>query len=1367
MSDIIGYTTLQVIPAFRNIGSSISGVLTGPLVAEGTSAGRAAGQAVVTGIQAAEAAVRTASAKLAKARQAEVDQAGKITVAEAKLQALRDKGVTDVGRIADAEEKVAKARRDGNRISETASQAADDLAAAERRAATATDEVGDSAERTGGRLKGLFSGLDSGAKKLAAFAVAGAGVGGAMELGMKSLENGATFDKLAAQMGATGDLAKEYGTMAGQLYASGLGDSMGDAADAVGLVASSFPTAGFEGEKTIDALAAKAMNFAGIFDTDVSTAVQTASQLINDGLATDGTQAFDLLTASFQRVPAAMREELPELMQTYGTNFRALGFDGQEGFGLLVSMAGKGKFALDKTGDALKEFTIRGSDMSKSTTEAFKVIGKDAELMANDLAIGGEQGQHALMSTAEALLAMEDPAERANTALALFGSPLEDMSVDQIPMFLEGLTGAGDAMAGFDGTLDQAADTMNGGPLSAMQTFGRGLETNLTNMLGDNVMPLLGQFTGALEGSEGNLFAAAAGAAGLGGAFSMVGEAKGTFDSVAESVSAAKDQVVGIKDSVVGAAENVKKGWAKAADAGHWVVAKAKAVGSFIATSASAVLEAIKTSAAWVGAQAKIAAGWAAAAAKATAAFVVMSASATREAIKTSAAWIAAQAKLAAGWAAGAAVAVGAFVAMSVSATIEAIKVSAAWVASNTRTAASFLISKAAMVGSAVATGALTAAQWLLNAAMSANPIGLIIIALVALGAGLVLLWTKSETFRNIVTGAFDAVKNVIVGVWNWISDNWPLLLAIITGPIGMAVYLITQHWDTIKAGVAAVKDWIVEKWNDVLGFFTGLPGRLAAIASGLWQGALDATQGIRDWIYNKWDEVVGFITGLPGRIASATSGMFNGVRDAFKSAINWVIEKWNNFQLKIGGGSFMGKTLPSVTVDTPNIPYLATGGRAGVRDGKLYGPGTGTSDSILGIDKRLGVPTAFVSRDEFVVNARSTARFGPLLELINSGRAGNALDALLMRGDFDGGLSKVGVEEDNPIVGSFLQLRSMLPGLADGGFVSANDLVNFASGVEGEPYVWGGVNWGDCSGAVSAIANYATGRDAFGSRFATGTEDGELADRGFLPGLGPAGSLNVGWFNGGPYGGHTAATLPDGTNFEMGGARGDGQFGGQAAGADDGQFTDHAHLPPEFFLGGDAGSPTFGGGTDGMLGGGVGGSGGGSGGGGGFSGGGSGGGSGMSWSGTAVGAGEAAPVFVVNYKDFGALSGSSMSYDSDTSYGGSDPAAAAAAPTDAMPAPEAEVPLGGTGVDEAYQAPDYSAKLAEMGANFAKSNTDQLLSDLGLSGGSGFLSKLIENLPELGKVVEEHVHYHVTNIDEAMRKENERRQRESLTFTR
>lgn len=83
-----------------------------------------------------------------------------------------------------------------------------------------------------------------------------------------------------------------------------------------------------------------------------------------------------------------------------------------------------------------------------------------------------------------------------------------------------------------------------------------------------------------------------------------------------------------------------------------------------------------------------------------------------------------------------------------------------------------------------VATVAFTYAQWALNVAMAANPVGLVVVAIVALVAGLVLAYKKSETFRNIVDslarilknallGAFNAVSGAIEGFVGWLKDAW------------------------------------------------------------------------------------------------------------------------------------------------------------------------------------------------------------------------------------------------------------------------------------------------------------------------------------------------------------------------------------------------------------------------------------------------------------------------------------------------------------------------------------------------------------------------------------------------------------------
>lgn len=123
-------------------------------------------------------------------------------------------------------------------------------------------------------------------------------------------------------------------------------------------------------------------------------------------------------------------------------------------------------------------------------------------------------------------------------------------------------------------------------------------------------------------------------------------------------------------------------------------------------------------------------------------------------------------------------------------------------------------LAAAKMKITAAATKAWTAAQWLLNVALSANPIGIVVAALVALGAILVVAWTRSERFRQIVTGAFSSVLG-------WAKRNWPLLLGILTGPIGLAVLAFVKYKDRIIGVFKAIPDafraainWVIDRWN-------------------------------------------------------------------------------------------------------------------------------------------------------------------------------------------------------------------------------------------------------------------------------------------------------------------------------------------------------------------------------------------------------------------------------------------------------------------------------------------------------------------------------------------------------------------------
>ena len=98
-------------------------------------------------------------------------------------------------------------------------------------------------------------------------------------------------------------------------------------------------------------------------------------------------------------------------------------------------------------------------------------------------------------------------------------------------------------------------------------------------------------------------------------------------------------------------------------------------------------------------------------------------------------------------------------------------------VASIAATSAAWVAQKAAMVASSVAAKAAAAAQWLLNAAMNANPIGVVIALVLALVAAFVILWNKCKPFRDFWIGTFNAIASGFKGFVNLIISGLDLLI--------------------------------------------------------------------------------------------------------------------------------------------------------------------------------------------------------------------------------------------------------------------------------------------------------------------------------------------------------------------------------------------------------------------------------------------------------------------------------------------------------------------------------------------------------------------------------------------------------------
>jgi len=407
-------------------------------------------------------------------------------------------------------------------------------------------------------------------KFVAGLAAAGVAAGAALIKGVgNALEVGKVDDKLAASLGSTPAEAAELGKVSGHLYADAYGESIGDVSAAVGAVQSTIGRMATLSSSDLESLTTKALDFSTAFDQDVDSSVQKAGVLISSGLAKDGTQAFDLLTAAAQRVPAALRGDLLDAVGEYSQDFAALGFTGESAMGLLTSAAGRGQYVLDKTGDALKEFGIRATDGSTATMEAFAAIGKDGDQLANRLLAGGDSASAAFAEIAGGLVGIKDPAKQAQAAIALFGTPLEDMQVTEIPAFLAAMAEGSAGLEGFEGAAARMGETLNDNAATQIEGFNRKAD-QLATKVGTTVLGAfaslpgpVADFAAGLKGIGGPIMDVVAGVAPIVGGLLTMSAAQGTATGTSWALNAAMTALpfVAIGVAVAALAYLVYRNW--------------------------------------------------------------------------------------------------------------------------------------------------------------------------------------------------------------------------------------------------------------------------------------------------------------------------------------------------------------------------------------------------------------------------------------------------------------------------------------------------------------------------------------------------------------------------------------------------------------------------------------------------------------------------------------------------------------------------------------------------------------------------------------------------------------------------------------
>ena len=252
---------------------------------------------------------------------------------------------------------------------------------------------------------------------------------------------------------------------------------------------------------------------------------------------------------------------------------------------------------------------------------------------------------------------------------------------------------------------------------------------------------------------------------------------------------------------------------------------------------------------------------------------------------------------------------------------------------------------------------------------------GGLVVALGALVGALVVAYTKSETFRNIVNAAFQTV-------WNFVK---PIIDKLIQGFKDWWT-IMTWLWENIKNWASWIGSKFIEMknsvvntvqnlWNSVKSFFTNGIGdtwnKIVAWAANVWnkfgemknnvsRAVTDTWTGIKNSFSGGIDTVVQWMKDLPHKIASAVSNGKNAVTNAFKGIFKGALKAISGpVNGIIGGANWVLEKLGADKLPEWDVPKYAKGTPEGghpINGPMMVNDGRG-AETVITPDGRAFIP--------------------------------------------------------------------------------------------------------------------------------------------------------------------------------------------------------------------------------------------------------------------------------------------------------------------------------------------------------------------------------------------------------------------------
>jgi TP901 family phage tail tape measure protein len=209
------------------------------------------------------------------------------------------------------------------------------------------------------------------------------------------------------------------------------------------------------------------------------------------------------------------------------------------------------------------------------------------------------------------------------------------------------------------------------------------------------------------------------------------------------------------------------------------------------------------------------------------------------------------------------------------------------------------------------------------------GPVAIGIVAIIGFIALLGLLKDNIGAAKDFIVGKFEEIRDAVVGavraVIDWLEGNWPLILAILAGPLGLIVLAVitfkddiiaffTELKDTVFELVTDLKDKVVELWttlkDKVVDIATGLKDTVVEVVTdfkdrlvrgftNIWNKAVEIFEFLRTDVQTKIaetrDDVVAKILGIPAAIGNVAGLLTQKGKDLLIGLAKGYLAQWGS----------------------------------------------------------------------------------------------------------------------------------------------------------------------------------------------------------------------------------------------------------------------------------------------------------------------------------------------------------------------------------------------------------------------------------------------------------------------------------------